>query len=53
MIKLKMASLAAQFATQDLVDGCFGQLGTELDDFGLFVAGQVFLAIGAHLRLCL
>src|SRR6478735_3158714 len=43
--------LVAQLAAQDFSDRRLGQLGAELDHLGLLVAGEVGLAVLAHLGL--
>src|SRR5205085_2675807 len=43
--------LVSQLAPQDLAHRRLGQVGAELDDLRLLVAGEVGAAIVAHLRL--
>src|SRR5689334_16851083 len=47
----EISRFVAQFPTQDLADGRLRQLVAELDHLRPLVAGEVGLAVGAHLRL--
>src|SRR6185295_4207844 len=48
----RSSNLVAQFTPQDLADGGLRQFGAEFHDLGPLVAGEIGLAVRAHLRFC-